>query len=198
MDDDDTNIEKEGMMHMLLRLMGGVAKRKNAGDDAGDKDAVMDASKKFITTKMIETQQADSASLQAMRAEIDRIVGLTKLHPGQPLRAFFKQTSVAELKKLVEVALGNNNEQKYRQIKNMSYPNFIKVSKIMTDFCADVELSMLESSRLLVTDGFMSESTGFVSWREIHTYGQDLISDKEREYGAAAAAAAAATGMALG
>ena len=35
LEDDKTNIEKEGMLHMLLRLKGG-GKRKNAGDGGTD------------------------------------------------------------------------------------------------------------------------------------------------------------------
>ncbi len=51
-----------------------------------------------------------------------------------------QQTSVSELKKLVEVCLSSNDEQKYRQMKSTRYPNFINVAKTLTDAWADVEL----------------------------------------------------------
>jgi hypothetical protein len=204
LEDDKTNIEKEGMLHVLLRLMCG-AKRKNAGDDAGDKEVVLDTNKKFINTKMIETRNCDSPSIQALRAEIERLVELSKTHPGQTLKAFLSQTSVADLKKLVEIAQIKNNEQKYRLIKGMCYPNFIRTIKEMTDIIADMEMAMMETARLLSADAFMNDGTGLISWKDLHQFCQDAISEKERQYGAHVAqqhqqaqAAQAANGMALG
>ena len=54
LDDEAINLDEEGTMHTLLRLMGGV-KRKNMGADDGDKETVLGNSKKLINTKMIET-----------------------------------------------------------------------------------------------------------------------------------------------
>ena len=151
---------------------------------------------------MIETRNCDSVSIQALRTEIERLVELSKTHPGQTLRAFLSQTSVADLKKLVEIALINNNEQKYRLIKGMCYPNFIRTIKEMTDIIADMDMAMMETARLLSADAFMNDGTGLISWKDLHKFCQDVISEKERQYGAAVAQqqaqAAAANGMALG
>ncbi len=92
--------------------------------------------------------------------------------------------------------MNNNSEQQYCLLKGMRYPNFTRTTTALTDAVADAELAMMETDRLASADAFVSEATGLISWKDVYTFCKDIISAKERQYGAAAATAA--NGMAVG
>ena len=64
------------------------------------RESLMDANRRCIDTKMIETRVADSQALMQTRNEVQRLVTLLTEHPGQLLPSLLRQADPKELRKL--------------------------------------------------------------------------------------------------
>jgi len=211
--DDDGGIERDANLHLTLvdaRLPGGGKRPRKGGEPSAGVDATDEKQdliakhKKVIDGKMYDSRATDSNSLQAVRGEIERFKGLTEAQESQTLTNVLMATPNPTLKKLQECVLGKNNEQKYRLLKGIVFPNYVPVIKSISGIIKDIEDGMFEVTRLLVADGFMNDA-GDISWMNMHVVVQEAISRQDRMAGAHAAAAQAAAaqaanrdGMALG
>jgi len=121
---------------------------------------------------------------------------LSSANPGQVLSSIFARTRGAELKKLTEIVMTTQNEQKFKRLKDICFPNFVLVTETINQICVSLEEAMMETVRMLAVDGFTASGSAFVSWKEMNIACQSVIDAENQRIGAAAAAAAAAVGEA--
>jgi hypothetical protein len=176
LDDDKTNIEKEGMLHVLLRLMGGGKRGRGAITTTEfDKDQVLIAS---LTS--VEDQARSLADFgDAAVVDAVRHVNEAKEHViGNPfiLKHYLTQMTRDQLLKLTNV-MGPENKnlpQKQKALKSCLFGADVMQFRLKEGKFKACEALQEQLTLLLFQKGYMNNE-GAVEWKSIKNDVDDAI-----------------------
>ena len=157
----------------------------------------MDAIQTAFTQKAEDAAKGKDQYLNQVAANSMTLVKSSMGNPKTTLTAAFEQLSVPNLRKILDVANGNNKDQKIRIITNAVYAAEMAAIKSKITACEAVKEAMEESVKYVTMNQYGNDKA-IINWSACASDVLDIISRKERAAGAAEASkqAVAATASA--
>ena len=146
----------------------------------------MDAIQTTFTQKVDDAAKSKDPYLMQVATNSMTLVKSSMGNPKTTLTAAFEQLSVPNLRKILDVANGNNKDQKIRIITNAVYAAEMAAIKSKITACEAVKEAMEESVKYVTMNQYGNDKA-IINWSACASDVLDIISRKERAAGAAEA-----------
>jgi hypothetical protein len=167
-------VERGSTIFLALDLTGGGKRGRGAAVKDGLPEVLTEL-KRHVRMHLSEVEAIDSPTVLRHRGSLlEALEGR-----GASMQDRFNRLSVDQLKKLAAVTPVNNNEQKYRLIRTLLFPEVTEVAKELASVAKCLENAIDELSRFMVASTFASDDA-VINWESMNTMLMDVLIRKER------------------